>query len=151
MGKEGSLKGPGAICERGQIGPHFWLFAGLLALLVASIMARDITRPFYGLHSWGQAHDAWMARSHVRYGLGYTKGFETFAVGNPPAEKPLYYLDHPVLFALFNAVAMAIFGINTWALRVNNILATIVALFLFLKILRRLVDDTTALLAGLLF
>lgn len=129
----------------------FWLCGGLLAVLVASTLARDITRPFYGLHSWGQAHDAWMARSHVKYGLGYTKGFDTFAVGNPPAEKPSRYLDHPVLFTLLNSVAMAVLGVNTWALRVTNILATIVALLLFLKILRGLVDDKTALLAGLLF
>ena len=34
---------------------NFWFCAGLLAVLVASITVRDITRPFYGLHSWGQA------------------------------------------------------------------------------------------------
>ena len=33
-----------------------------------------ITRPYYGLHSWGSANRAWNARSHVKYGLGYTKG-----------------------------------------------------------------------------
>lgn len=129
----------------------FWLCAGLLVVLVGSILSRDITRPFYGLHSWGQAHDAWVARSHVKYGLGYTKGFDTFAVGNPPAAKPDRYLDHPVLFTLISSFFMAIFGINTWALRIENILATAVALLLFLKILRQLLDNTTALLAGLLF
>ena len=130
---------------------NFWFCAGLLAILAASMMSRDITRPFYGLHSWGQAHDAWVARSHVKYGLGYTKGFDTFAVGNPPAENPTRYLDHPVLFTLLNSFAMLIFGVNTWALRITNIIATIVALLLFLKILRGLADDTTALLAGLFF
>jgi hypothetical protein len=130
---------------------NFWFCAGLLAILAASMMSRDITRPFYGLHSWGQAHDAWVARSNVKYGLGYTKGFDTFAVGNPPAENPTRYLDHPVLFTLLNSFAMLIFGVNTWALRVTNILATIAALLLLLKILRGLADDTTALLAGLFF
>lgn len=131
--------------------PHFWFCAGLLAILVASTLSRDITGPFHGLHSWGQTHDAWVARSHAKYGLRYTRGFDTFAVGNPPGENAGRYLDHPVLFGLVNSLAMVIFGINTWALRVTNILATVIALFLFLKILRGLLDDTTALLAGLLF
>jgi len=130
---------------------NFWLCAGLLALLVASTLARDIDRPFYGLHSWDHAHYAWMARNHVRYGLGYTKGVDTFAVGNPPAENPPRYLDHPQLHTLLYAAAMAVFGINNWSIRLANSLATIAALLLFLKILRRLVDDITALLAGLLF
>jgi len=131
--------------------PHFWLCAGLLAILAASILSRDITCPFYGLHSWGQAHDAWVARSHAKYGLGYTKGFDTFAVGNPAGANAGRYLDHPVLFGLVNALAMVIFGINTWALRITNVLATVIALLLFLKILRGLLDDISALLAGLFF
>jgi len=129
----------------------FWLCAGLLAVLLASVLARDIDRPFYGLHSWGQAHFAWVARSHVKYGLGYTKGLDTFAVGQPPAEKPSHYLDHPQLSTLLDATAMAVLGINNWSIRAANALATIAALLLFLKILRGLLDDISALLAGLLF
>ena len=129
----------------------FWLCAGILAALAASNLSRDITRPFYGLHSWGQAHDAWVARSHVKYGLRYTKGFDTFAVGDPPEQNPVRYLDHPVVFTLCNSLAMAIFGVNTWALRITNVIATVIALLLFLKILRALTDDATALLAGLFF
>ncbi len=70
---------------------NFWLCAGLLAILLASTLARDITRPFTGLHSWAQASGAWAARSHARYGLGYTKGVSTFAVGQPPTENPKRY------------------------------------------------------------
>jgi 4-amino-4-deoxy-L-arabinose transferase-like glycosyltransferase len=114
-------------------------------------MARDIGRPFSGLHSWGEAHNAWVAKSHVKYGLGYTRGFDTFAVGVPPAEEPARYLDHPQLFTLVNASVMAVLGINTWSLRVANIAATAAALLLFIKIVRDLADDLTALLAGLFF
>lgn len=144
MKKEASLN---------QIGkmPNFWFCAGLLAILLASMMARDITRPFYGLHSWANAHSSWSARVHVKYGLGYTKGFSTRAVGNPPTDKPYRYLDHPQLNSLLNAGVMAIFGINRWALRVANIAATIIALLLFLEILRGLLDEKTALLGGLFF
>lgn len=111
----------------------FWLCAGLLAALAASNLSRDITRPFYGLHSWGQAHFAWVARSHVKYGLRYTKGFDTFAVGDPPTENPTRYLDHPQLPTLLDATAMLLFGINTWALRIAHMSATIATLLIFLK------------------
>ena len=73
----------------------YWLMGGLLVVLLASILARDIHRPFYGLHSWGQASGAWAARAHLKYGLGYTKGMSTWAVGEPPRENPNRYLDHP--------------------------------------------------------
>jgi hypothetical protein len=129
----------------------FWILAIILSILLIAIMAHDITGPFIEMHSWGHAHDAWVARSHVNYGLGYTKGFDTFAVGNPPPAQPTRYLDHPVLFTLLNAAAMSALGVNEWSLRAMNILCTIIALLLFLKILHHLVDDIIALLAGLFF
>jgi len=129
----------------------FWFCAALLTILLGCILTRDITRPFYGLHSWAEAHGPWKARVHLRYGLGYTKGFMTNAVGNPPTENPTRYLDHPQLHSLLDAAAMAVLGINTWALRATNVLATVITLLLLLKILRRLIDDKTSLLAGLFF
>ena len=136
---------------------NFWLCAGLLVVLLCSIMTQfwspsnNITRPFYGLHSWADAHGPWLARVQLKYGFGYTKGLYTWAVGDPPTENPTRYLDHPQLPGLLNAAAMAVLGINRWALRATNVAATVVALLLFLKILRRLLDDKTALLAGLFF
>jgi len=129
----------------------FWFCAGLLAVLLASILARDITRPFYGLHSWADAHSSWAARVHLKYGLGYTKGFSVRTVGYPPVENPYRYLDHPQLTSLLNAAAMAVLGVHTWSLRALNLTTTIITLLLFLKILRGLLDDRTALLAGLFF
>jgi len=130
---------------------NFWLCAGLLVVLLASIMARDINRPFYGLHSWAEAHGAWLGRVHLKYGLAYTKGLRTWAVGEPPTANPHRYLDHPQLSVLLNAGVMAILGINEWALRVAKIITSIASLLIFLRILKALVDVKTALLAGLFY
>ncbi|MHC4890179.1 MAG: ArnT family glycosyltransferase [Planctomycetota bacterium] len=157
MKKKGSLNKSTSSLNQPNKARNFWLLAGLLVVLLCSIMTQfwspsnNITRPFYGLHSWADAHGPWKARVHVRYGLGYTKGLMTNAVGNPPTKNPTRYLDHPQLHGLLNAAAMAVLGVNTWALRATNVAATIIALLLFLKILHRLTDDKTALLAGLLF
>jgi len=129
----------------------FWLCGGLLAILLASILTQDITRPFYGLHSWAEAHGPWHARVHLKYGLGYTKGFATKAVGNPPTEHPTRYLDHPQLGSLMTLPYYAVFGVHEWSYRALNTMLTIIAMLLFLKILRGLLDDKTALLAGLFF
>lgn len=129
----------------------FWTCAVLLAVLFTSTVTRDITRPFCGLHSWARAGGAWGGRTHVKYGLGYTKGLTTWAVGDPPTQNPERYFDHPQLGGLLNAMAMTIFGINEWAIRTVNVVTGLVSLLLFLKILHGLLDKKTALLAGLIY
>ncbi len=129
----------------------FWILALILIALLVVTESREITRPFYGLHSWAHAHGAWLARNHVRYGLNYTKGMMTWAVGDPPPANPDRYIDHPQAPALFNAAAMLVFGVNVWALRVVGILTGIVTLLLFIRIVRGLTDIPTALLAGLIY
>ena len=130
---------------------NFWVLGGLLAVLLAFILGRDINRPFYGLHSWAEAHGPWHARVHLRCGLGYTKGFLTKSVGYPCTENPTRYLDHPQLSSLMTLPYYAIVGVHEWSYRSLNIALTIITLLLFLKILRGLVDDKAALLAGLFF
>ncbi|MHC4195429.1 MAG: ArnT family glycosyltransferase [Planctomycetota bacterium] len=92
-----------------------------------------------------------MTRTHVKYGLGYTKALNTWAVGDPPTENPKRYLDHPQLGHLLAAVFMLVFGIHEWTIRLINILTSIGILLLFLRILRGLVDPKTVLLAGFFY
>ena len=111
--------------EDSRTNSNFWIFAGLLVILLISTMARDINKPFTGLHSWGHAHGAWQARAHVKYGLGYTKGLPTWAVGDPPTGTPKRYFDHPFLPPLLSAVPMAIFGTHEWVARATKIVTTV--------------------------
>jgi hypothetical protein len=131
--------------------PRFWLLAALLALLAAQPLARELDRPYFGLHGLDQAHNAWLARAHVVYGLGYTHGYNTFAVGQPPPVEPVRYLDHPPLYALLNAGAMALLGVETSTLRLVNLAATAIALLLFVGGVRRLASESVALWAGFVF
>jgi 4-amino-4-deoxy-L-arabinose transferase-like glycosyltransferase len=130
---------------------NFWAIVGLLAILLVCEMARDINRPFYGLHSWADASGAWAARSHVKYGLAYTKGISTWAVGNPPAQNPKRYMDHPQPAVLFLALFMKIFGVNEMSHRLNNVFLSLATLLIILKLLKALLDNKTALLAALFY
>jgi len=123
----------------------------LLVLLFVIVAGRDIARPFDGLHSWDAAIAAWSARTHLNYGLDYTQGFCTLAVGNPPAETPTHFLDHPQLPVILDAGAMSLFGVNEWALRLTALITTALSLPLLIGLFRRLFDETTGLLAALLY
>ncbi|MCD4831849.1 MAG: hypothetical protein K8R02_08630 [Anaerohalosphaeraceae bacterium] len=130
---------------------NFWLIACLLAVLLGVIGSRDITRPFTGLHSWAQANGAWSGRTHAVYGLGYTKGIRTFALGQPPTETPKRYWDHPQLGALMAGVTIKIFGINESSMRIVDLMTGLASLFVFLLILRGLFsDDRPVILSALL-
>jgi 4-amino-4-deoxy-L-arabinose transferase-like glycosyltransferase len=129
----------------------FWFCGGLLVVLLVSIMARDTDRPFYGLHSWADASGAWAARSHVKYGLSYTKGASTWALGNPPVQNPKRYMDHPQLAVLFLALFMKIFGVSEMSHQLSNVFVSIANLLIILKLFKSLLDNKTALLAALLY
>ncbi|HXS99434.1 MAG TPA: glycosyltransferase family 39 protein, partial [Elusimicrobiota bacterium] len=116
-------------------------------LLFALLAAREIDRPFDGLHSWDAALAAWSARTHVHYGLGYTKGLTTLAVGDPPPAKPPRYLDHPQLHVLLDAASMELLGTNEVSLRLTALVVTALCLPFLIALLRRVYDDETALLA----
>ena len=129
----------------------FWVIVGLLAILLVSQMSHDINRPFYGLHSWAEASTAWVSRAHVKYGLAYTKGVTTWAVGNPPPENPSRYWDHPQLSNLTLSVLMRVLGTGEQTLRIFRIGLALLTLLMFLILIRQLTDDKITLLSGLFF
>jgi hypothetical protein len=101
--KPDKRSGP-SLCEK-----HFRIFAfGVILISVltqvfdfslkpVSYKGLFINRPFCGLHSWAAVDRTWAAGNHVKYGLGYTKGLYTLAVGNPPPAHPRRYVSHPSL------------------------------------------------------
>ncbi len=137
--------------QEAKVNGNFWIFGGLLCILLVTILGRDIGRPFAGLHSWGEASGAWTARAHVKYGLGYTKGVSTWAVGDPPTENPARYYDHPQLSVLTLAMFMSALGVSEWSYRLVNCITSILVLVFVLKIFKGLLDEKTAVLAGLIY
>ncbi|HAL45297.1 MAG TPA: hypothetical protein DCP47_05195 [Phycisphaerales bacterium] len=130
---------------------RFWLFAGLIVILFVAIVGHEFGRPFYGMHSWAQASGAWAARSHVKYGLDYTKGCSTWAVGMPPKENPERYWNHPQLNVLVASGFMKIFGINEWSLQLADILISAPALLVFMLMVRDIANARLALLSGFIY
>ncbi|MGD0785080.1 MAG: hypothetical protein ABR969_04635 [Sedimentisphaerales bacterium] len=129
---------------------YYWYCVIGIIILMSCIGAREIDRPFYGLHSWGEATGTWAARTHVKYGLAYTKGMTTWAVGYPPKENPKRYLDHPQLGSLLAWLFGSILGVHEWTFRFVTLIVSIGALAVFMLMLKGLMEPLPALLAGLL-
>jgi 4-amino-4-deoxy-L-arabinose transferase-like glycosyltransferase len=121
----------------------------LVAFFVASVVPA-ITRPFDGLHGYGAAQSAWLARSHAVYGLSYTRGFPTYAIAKPPVDSQRY-LDHPALPVLLDGAAMKVLGAHEWSLRVLAMVVYCAALLILLSLLRRIVPESTAMIAVLIY
>ena len=150
-------RGPG-LSER-----RFWILA--VGVVVISVLTQTfdfsltppayrglfITRPYCGLHDWHFSHLAWDARSHVKYGLGYTQGYCTAAVGDPPSANPLRYVSHPALDTLIIGFGMLILGTEEWEVRLFDLILSIPCLLLILFILRKLYGSSIALMSGLLW
>jgi len=161
-GKESDAGSTVSVQAAGFWERHFWLLA--CGVVLVSVVTRVfdfsiappgygglvITEPFCGLHSWDLAGRAWAARSHVKYGLGYTKGLRTLVVGGPPPALPEYYVSHPPLETWILAAGMLLLGTEDWSVRLFEVLFAIPCLFLILLVLRRLYGGACALLTGLL-
>ena len=156
-GRPAAAEGRPGLCER-----HFYLLA--FGVILVSVLTRTfdfslsplsyhglfITRPYYGLHDWHFAHQAWDARSHVKYGLGYTKGYRTPAVGDPPAANPQRYVSNPPLDTLIKAFGMMLLGTAEWQIRLFDLILSVPILLMILLLLRKLYNAPTALVSGLL-
>ena len=128
----------------------FWLLALIPLVVLVAMSARGIFRPFVGLHAWGQADSSVYARNHVRYGLGYTHGVMTMAMGYPPPPDAKRYYDHPQYGGLISAAVMWVFGINDWSVQLGFLLSDLVVMVLMMALLRRFIGGWQSLLSGLI-
>lgn len=145
------------VCEK-----HFWKLALGVVLVAVLLHTFDfalwppscrglvITRPFCGLHSWARANRAWAARNHLKYGLGYTKGYRTIALGDPPPAHPLRYVSHPPWETWILALGMLLLGQEDWSVRLFDVILSVPILLLILSFLRKLYHGACALVSGLL-
>jgi hypothetical protein len=150
--RKAAVSGPAAGAARPIAlgGRRFWLAGACLVVVLVAMTHRRVIRPINGLHSWGRGAWACFVRSHVRYGLGYTKGIMTMAFGNPPSTHPERYLDHPQLDVLLFAGPAAVLGIHDWTVEAIRMVLGVFTLLVFLGIVRRFIGDLPALIAGLL-
>lgn len=141
---------------------HFWAFACGIVLISVFTHAFDyslvplsckgvfITRPYCGLHSDAIACTARAARSHAKYGLSYTNGYRTLALGDPPGAQPQRDIGQLPAETWITALGMKLFGAHDWSLPLLDAILPIPTLALAMLLLRKLYGSGCALLSGLL-
>jgi hypothetical protein len=129
-----------------------WSAARAAVVIAAAILlGHGITAPFIGWHELNSAMYAQFARSHVQYGLGYTKLYCTWGATAAPPAVPDRYLNHPPLICLWTAVPLVVFGDHEWAARLVPIAATLGSVALLMRIVTALGTPLLGVLAGFFF
>ena len=86
-----------------------------------------ITRSYSGLHSDAQGSRAWAARSHAKYGLGYTKGYRTLALGDPPPVQAQRDVSHLPAETWIAALGMKLFAPHDWSVSLVDMILSVPA------------------------
>ncbi len=120
------------------------------SLTPPSYKGLSLTTPFFGLHAWNSTIWPWGARNHVKYGLGYTKGYFVLACGDSPLARPEVYISHPQLNVWMLAGWMWLFGTTDVSVRLYALVLSVLSLPSILLILRRLYGSKCALLSTLI-
>jgi len=130
-----------------------WYAAARVAVVIvaAILLCRGITAPFVGWHELNSAMYAQYARSHIQYGLGYTKLYCTWGATATPPAVPDRYLNHPPLICLWTAVPLVVFGDHEWSARLVPIAATLGSVALLMRIVTGLGGPLLGLLSGFFF
>lgn len=121
----------------------------LILAAAVSLHLADLNHPFIARHDFATAHEAILARSHVRYGLSDTLTRPTFPrYSAAPSDARKLYPDHPPLTDLLIAASLATFGERDWAVRLIPAFATVAMILLVMSIVRPIAGPRVALLAG---
>lgn len=132
-----------------MIKPHVGLLA--IVALVALLMCYEASSPLVRAHDYASTAFATIARNHVEFGLGATRGASILTVDrDAPAQSPVY-AHHPFGYPLAIAAVFAAVGASDGAARLLPIvcsLATIVFLYLLVQ---RWFDGKSALLTAVAY
>lgn len=128
--------------------PHLPLLMSLIAL---SVLAVGINLPLGGQHDWNSVMYANIAHNHLRYGLLKTKlGMVTNFGQVPPGEPFGYFVHYPPLMPLLITLSFVFFGIHDWSVRLVPILSSTVMVFFLTKLVQKIWNSTTTIIAGIL-
>lgn len=124
-----------------------WACVGLLA----AALLRDVREPFWGLHDFNTADHAQFARVMLRQPASVHHFLATYALGMDRPDPPHHYAHHPPMITWLTAISFSLLGEHEWAARLAPILCSLGGLLIFMRLARETSDETTSLVAGVLF
>lgn len=125
-------------------------YAPLAAILVVTtlVMSIEVASPFVRPHDYASSAFATIARNHVEFGLGATRGASILVVDrDDPSHSPVY-AHHPFGYPLLLASVFSVLGANEWAARLPAIACSLGAIVFLYLLMERWFDRRTAILAA---
>jgi len=126
----------------------------LTLLLVYAAVFRLVTldRPFqYDDEATGGAFYGLLARNYLRIPWSETHGIPVLTVGRLPRVPLVFYPDHPPAVPLLIAPLYRVFGPREWQARLPTSAATVLAIAVFYRLVRRSASARVALTAAAVF
>ena len=124
----------------------------LILVYAATWRVATLDRPFaYDDESTGAAYGMF-ARNYLAFGVANTRALPVLTVGEPPPDTPLtYYRDHPPLVPLIIALTYLTFGVGEWQTRLLSAVASVCAVWVLHRLVKRESSDTPALIAAAIY
>lgn len=133
-----------------QTGRLLVVLAAISTVAFIAYKLHDIQEPpAFGHPRWSESYVHWFAFAHVHLGLDVTNGLNVEGITG--SGQPIYYLSHPPLAGLLQALIIALFDMEVWAVRILPLICTLLNAALAGLIARRLTDEPTGILTTILF
>lgn len=110
------------------------IFVLFCLIFFATLLFRGSTFPFVGVNSWNFNTYTLIAHNYNKFGFTDTYFAPVVSVAQKLPENPDYYLHHPQLLSVAQALFFKIFGESFFTARLPVIFACIISLFLIYKI-----------------
>ena len=113
----------------------------ILLLIVLGALAcqlYEVDGPWFGRKDYNGAIYGIISRNFVKHGYLGTRFGPAMNTGPVTDGRFTYYLHHPPLFYFLVSFSFHIFGVNEWSARLVPILFSIIALFYFFRLVRKI-------------
>lgn len=142
---------PGNQSRNGTV--PFGLCVGVILVVYAVGLSRELTEPWVGMHDWNGAFYSQLARNLLRHPWSEHYGMPIVAVGEnlPPADERSFYATHPPGLVWLLAAAFAMGGEAEWIARLVPLLASLGTLWLLVTMVARGRGREAAVFAGLIY
>lgn len=127
--------------RRTQLHHRIWIISLIIGIIIA---LQGINLPYTGLYNANNNYLALASKNFIKFGFATLNFLPTYFVGRDLPESVPYYLHHPTLMFLFEAVPFVIFGVSNWVVHVAPFVFTAASLWALYALVRELVDSQTA-------
>ncbi len=110
----------------------------LVAIGAMLFLLYEIDEPWFGQKDFNGAIYGILSRNFVKHGYLETRFGPAMNTGPVTDARFTYYLHHPPLFYFLVSFSFHIFGVSEWSARLVPILFSILALFFFFRLVRKI-------------